>query len=338
MPTLHLFNPENDLALAANEPNYTPPAAALRLRKSGALLPMWWANEGDAILVEDSSLAAEALRLRSEFGLHGHIVTEAPAGFTPSPWGWSIYTRRLFSRAGIPENRLPDDNYIRTVRTLSHRRTTIHVHHLLGTPDHLVPIEAGSLEDAIDAIDRFGRAVIKLPWSSSGRGILYSADIPRDTLADYIRGIIKRQGSAMIEPYYDRMRDFAALFYSDKTTASIAFRGLSLFATDRRGFYTGNLIMTQPDISHAIGIDLTDTIASLSQALGDVIAPHYNGWLGVDMLSHRSPDGSVQIAPCIEINLRRTMGIAALHISHTLAKPGQSRILTVGRAGIQITE
>lgn len=338
MPTLHLFNPENDLALASNEPNYTPPAAALRLRRAGALLPMWWADEGDAILVEDNSLAAEALCLRSEFGLHGCIVTKAPDGFTPSPWGWSVYTRRLFYRAGMSESMLPDESYISTVRQLSHRRTTIDVHRLIGTPAHLIPVEARTPDDAINAIERFGRAVIKLPWSSSGRGILYSADIPRGTLIEYIRGIIHRQGSAMIEPFYDRVRDFAALFYSDCTTGAVSFRGMSLFATDRRGFYSGNLIMTQPDMAHVIGTNLSPAIASLSQALDKVIAPHYHGWLGVDMLSYRSLDGTVQVAPCIEINLRRTMGVAALHISRTLAVDGCRRILTVGNNGITISD
>ena len=47
---LHLFNPENDLALAANLDHYTPPKAAVDLRRSGALLPMWYADAGDRVL------------------------------------------------------------------------------------------------------------------------------------------------------------------------------------------------------------------------------------------------------------------------------------------------
>ena len=43
MAKLHIFNPENDLALAANVARYTPPPAAVSLRLSGALLPLWWA-------------------------------------------------------------------------------------------------------------------------------------------------------------------------------------------------------------------------------------------------------------------------------------------------------
>ena len=68
MAVLHLFNPENDLALAADMACYTPPPAAVRLRSRGALLPLWFASEGDLIMAPPE-LEASALRLRDEYGL-----------------------------------------------------------------------------------------------------------------------------------------------------------------------------------------------------------------------------------------------------------------------------
>ena len=49
--TLHIFNPEHDMSLAQNSPNYTPSRAALQIRNDLAFLPYIWAKQGDAVLV-----------------------------------------------------------------------------------------------------------------------------------------------------------------------------------------------------------------------------------------------------------------------------------------------
>lgn len=327
MSRLLLFNPENDLALAADTPHYTPPRAAIDLRRAGALLPMWWAQPGDYILVPDPAMVSATTRMKEQFGLHGTAVTRAPEGAEPQPWGWSRYTRNLFADAGVDTALLPTDSALDTIRRLSHRRTTVNIHRFLGVPPHLCPIEATTLYEARHAIDRFGKAVIKLPWSSSGRGILYSEQIPPHTLCQYIAGIIRRQGSALIEPHLPRLKDFAALFHCSDSHAE--FRGLSAFATDRRGCYTGNIIAPQPAIARHIGIDLSETIERMQAALSHIIAPHYTGWLGVDMLSYTDSHGDTALAPCIEVNLRRTMGIAAMHIASRLESDGSDRTLRI---------
>ena len=48
--TLHLFNPENDLALALGCRHYTPPPHAVAIHNAGALLPMWWAEKEDRVI------------------------------------------------------------------------------------------------------------------------------------------------------------------------------------------------------------------------------------------------------------------------------------------------
>ena len=49
---LHIFNPEHDIALAANLSNFTAPHAGRRLRHDLGYLPAIWA-EGGYVLVED---------------------------------------------------------------------------------------------------------------------------------------------------------------------------------------------------------------------------------------------------------------------------------------------
>ena len=55
-------------------------------------------------------------------------------------------------------------------------------------------------------------------------------------------------------------------------------------------------------------IDVIPLIERQQKILNEVIAPHYEGLFGVDLLV--TADG--RINPCVEINLRRTMGHATL--------------------------
>lgn len=319
MASIHLFNPENDFALALGRRSFTPDKGAVAIRRAGQLLPLWWAEEDDLILVDTLEAETEARRLKERYHLRGELVTTAPQPIlTPEPWGWSHYTRRQFINAGISEESLPTDEYLDSLRSLSHRRTAIEVNRLTGTPVSLMPVEAATFEEAIDAVEsRRGDAVIKLPWSSSGRGVIYAGEIPRPTLETYIKGMIRRQGSVTIEPRYRRLRDFAMLFHSDG--AGISYRGLSTFATDNRGFYAGNIVASQAEIAKIIGLDTRHLIEPLAEALCTVARPiGYRGWIGVDMLVYSASDGSERIAPCIEVNFRRTMGVAALYVARHL--------------------
>lgn len=338
MPRIHLFNPENDLALADNHANYTPPAAALRLRRGGALLPMLWADDSDAILVPDTSCMEEADRLRALFGLRGSPVTHSPAGFVPDPWGWSEYTASAFRRAGVDTSLLPGAATLSTLRNLSHRRITVAIHHCLGTDPSLTPVEAKSVEELSEAVARFGGdAVVKLPWSSSGRGVILTGSMDRENLWRISAGSIRRQGSVMIEPRFDRIADFAMLFHCSEGTAR--FEGLSAFATDSRGAYLGNIIAPQERIASRIDAGISDFEQPLSDALTRLVAPHYSGWCGIDMLTYRTPSGGKEIAPCIELNLRRTMGVAALCAARRMPlSPSSEKILSVSPRGILITD
>jgi len=53
MNRVFLFNPENDIALAAGRQNFTPPKAALQMALSGATLPWWLGDSDDYLLLSD---------------------------------------------------------------------------------------------------------------------------------------------------------------------------------------------------------------------------------------------------------------------------------------------
>ena len=59
---LHIFNPEHDIALAANQPRFTAPHAGRQLRADLGFLPALWADDGDLVLVDDVEAALEWVR------------------------------------------------------------------------------------------------------------------------------------------------------------------------------------------------------------------------------------------------------------------------------------
>ena len=128
MARLLLFNPENDVRLGET-PGRTPRKLTqnvLPLMSDGALLPMWWAEDGDSILVRENQnpdIVLQAERMRSRFGLKGSPVFNGEkAHGTPvgEPWGWSYDSVRALTAAGA---NCPSQQEVDRMRQLSHRRT-----------------------------------------------------------------------------------------------------------------------------------------------------------------------------------------------------------------------
>ena len=50
---LHIFNPEHDMALAANDPFWTAPHAGRQMRADLGWIPALWASDNDLVLVDN---------------------------------------------------------------------------------------------------------------------------------------------------------------------------------------------------------------------------------------------------------------------------------------------
>ena len=101
---LYLFNPDSDLALANNEANYIAPASARRMAQDMALLPIWYAAPGSAVLAPSAYNADFLKRMRELFGLQVQLATEPElpdyAEARIVPWGWNPAIRRFFLKGG----------------------------------------------------------------------------------------------------------------------------------------------------------------------------------------------------------------------------------------------
>ncbi len=317
---LHIFNPEHDIALASNLANFTAPHAGRQLRNDLGFLPALWASEDDAVLVENVDGAERMYRrMRSRLGRPVcHFVDKEQLSHLDivdiQPWGWDLALRAMLLRKGVSKNILPDDEQMEHIRQLSHRRTAACLLPLLqqdGTVGEAY--ECKTTDEVVTLMEHYGKVVLKAPWSSSGRGVRF------DDNAAWVQRVISKQGSIMVEPYYNKVKDFGMEFTS--TSEGIRYEGLSLFQT-KNGAYTGNVLATEQAkrelMSRYVPLNLLDAVCE--QIVSHAPLDGYEGPFGVDMMLVRQAtsasrqDAPLLLHPCVEINLRRTMGHVALSL------------------------
>jgi len=222
----------------------------------------------------------------------------------------------------MDEDALPSPATVAALRMLSHRRSSIAILSALGCDD-LLPEEVTDPQRVLQLEASEPGRFLKSPWSCSGRGVFCAQGLPPKVLADKAAGIIHRQGSVMVEHGYKKIAEFGALFTCDGSEGA-RFRGLSMFLTEPRGAYSGNIVAPQ-DYFHSqidtLGLSdkLSETATRLENILTDLLLPHYNGWLGIDMMAYEGVDGKPRLHPCIELNLRMTMGVAAMKIAERIS-------------------
>ena len=144
---------------------------------------------------------------------------------------------------------------------------------------------------------------------------------------NWVRNVIKAQGCVMVEPYYNKVKDFGMEFEVDKD-GKVHYLGLSLFHT-KNGAYIGNLLATEQakreQIARYVSIELLDEIKQ--RIIDNVHLTDYVGPFGIDMMicaavqlndnGKMINDNRCLLHPCVELNLRRTMGHVALSMTPT---------------------
>ena len=325
---LHVFNPEHDLALAANIANFTAPLAGRALRTDLGYIPALWADEGDAVLVEDADKACACfMRLKEQTGFQAEMplwVTKTKVSSLNieaiEPWGWDLAIRGQLLRYGVEEKILPTVDEIGEIRRLSHRKQTAYVlEQLLHTGVVGEAFCCFSVDEIEEKQNTYPDVVLKAPWSSSGRGVRFVHGGMSDALRGWVSRLLQTQGSVMLEPFYEKIMDFAMEFSSDGA-GTVIYSGLSLFATVN-GAYSGNILANEEEkeviISRYISKEciayVREKIIELTSAL---YKEKYSGPFGVDMMVCK---GGL-LHPCVEINLRRTMGHVALSLSSYVTK------------------
>ncbi|MBR2102092.1 MAG: hypothetical protein IJ928_04995 [Prevotella sp.] len=326
--TLHVFNPEHDIALAFNRRHLTMPHAAQELRMNLGWLPALWASDGDIVLVDDVPFAQKASRRhRRRMSAVTFVGIDDLHRFHPdavSPWGWDIAICTQLSEAGVDRQQLPGTDNLSDIRLLSSRRQCTEA--LAALRQGVEDLTCGQADymttaEGVNAfVEKWQDVVVKAPWSSSGRGVRYIADAAVTTsLQGFIRNTMTRQGGIMMEPYYNKVKDFGMEFTAHGD-GSVTYDGLSLFST-LNGAYTGNLLATEEDKTEMLGryveTALLENVRNKAcKYFSTLFRNKYAGPFGVDMMIVARGQGQgFMLHPCVEINLRRTMGHVALALS-----------------------
>jgi hypothetical protein len=302
-------------------------------------LPALWSDEGDVVIVDDIDFAESAYRKlkaerkpKVEFCTMEQIahVLSSSTPLAIDPWGWDLAIRFQLLSAGVPEDILPSKDAVQEIRLLSNRKCTTSI--LENVRKGLESNTCGEslyVTDYHSFLERLQNdrdIVVKAPWSSSGRGVRYFLNGEQtENAQNWVSNVIRLQGGVMVEPLYNKVKDFGLEFRRD-ANGKVHYLGLSLFQT-QNGAYTGNLLVTEAvkrDImSKYVSLELLDEVtARLEKELGDLFSvlpkePAISDIrFGVDMMIVAKDDADgFLLHPCVEINLRRTMGHVALALS-----------------------
>ena len=301
MSRLLIFNPEHDYALAHAGAYYIPPLSVRNLTSHLWMLPQIWGDKKDLILTPDNKFVT-CCDISSE-------VQEEPLSLVSliEPWGWDMALRHRLLSLGICEELLPADEDIKLLREISHRRISIIFNKRLGTD--LIPCEFNDLGNAMEFALSHPDCYFKLPWSSGGRGVVATRELSSRQISEWVSGGIKKQGSVIGEVGVERSIDFASLW--EVKNNRVFFEGMSVSSSDGRGKYDGNFYGPQEQMIkyiYAKAQNFTmDIIDCQKEIIAELIAPCYSGKLGIDMMG----DIKGKIYPCVEMNIRRTMGHVA---------------------------
>lgn len=303
-----LFNPWNDLALASNDPHYTPPASAIQMAEDLADLSFLWADLSDIRIL---------------------------------PWGWSPLLVSLLREAGVADENLPTVTQMAEYRAFASRQTAVRLLRNLKEMWLDAWREGWMIgescwcraEQEVRSVHlAYGASMLKAPWSGSGRGVHPTTVRLSDKDVAWIRRTLHRQGGVEVEPlYYNKVLDFAMEFWAE--AGRVRYEGLSLFTTTAGGVYSGNLVASEQEkqrrLAQYIPLNRLLTLRErLLKLLGRAHIPSwYTGPFGIDMMVvARTPSSidscSYSIHPLVEINFRMTMGWLALQLAHDL-KPDE---------------
>ena len=301
--TVSIFNPEHDLALADGTSNYTPPKIVRQLRRELGELTALWRKDGEITV-----------------------------------WGWDKAIVRELKQMGVPVEQLPTEKQLEDIRTLSNRSLAVEMlaslRQIKGTTGFSKVCH--SYDEVLHFHTEHGATIVKSPWSSSGRGVKeFKTGETSDKSRSFIEGTIAKQGSVIAEEKCNKTADLALEYVIDKQ-GEIHYEGLSVFNTVH-GAYSGNLLLPEMEKRARVTPYITDDLMhEVSLRIKQFLAPRlrgvYRGPLGVDMMicktaqrgtdaycdtdAQSDAEAGYLLNPCVEINLRRTMGHVAIALTN----------------------
>lgn len=331
MPKLFVFNPGHEEALLhKDKASYTPNRLVRQMMSELPHLMLLFAEEGDFVYCPANGL--------SEPYLINHKAQRVE-DYRQLPrlqlelWGWEPHIcRQLYRWAQSLGLELTMPAISEGYYQMAHRRSAGEfLRHLYRDKPHLLesadlipewfPHQALSPEGYGSVLLGLGyrEAMMKRPFSSSGRGV-EGLDLPLSSAQSaHLAKSLRASSAFSLEPRLQRVQDYSCLFCVGEDR--LDFIGLSKFATNpnQRYAYAYSHLTPSEEIAEELIQALDglperweELLAYLERYLWQRLEGIYTGYLGIDMMTYLDSSGRPRLHPCIEINLRCTMGVVAL--------------------------
>ncbi|WP_207916027.1 hypothetical protein [Natronoflexus pectinivorans] len=340
------------MAVVNGHPSYTPPA---RLKKFEEDLEsiMIWLGASEDVLLTRNRLSTDFVSWLSDFGfevpkcMDVDSLQETIFAKELHPWGWSPAIHKFFSTLEIQLQDSwksnPMNHWKSEYKRLLSRLTGVelikeavviiekerfsnvlipHVPVMMDSPEYINHIEKTSTLPLL----------LKTPWSASGRGLFKIRDKNEQAWKNpWILGKLKQQGFLLGEPFLHKLQDVSFHFWCD--SKGVHSLGTTYFSTDKAGRFLGCYTHLPKDSSIPESLmkeGEKEAESVLLTALQKMkINTKYRGPIGVDGLFFLSANGKILLNPCIEVNMRYSMGLINLKIRERLA-PGRTGKWQIG--------
>lgn len=346
---LSIFNPEHDLALANDTINFNPPFSAKKFAQDLAILPIWF-NEDNCIVYDYNNSELWLSKLKAKFSQlkNKQIISDLNKTTISNieTWGWDKTTCNKIIKLGFDQQLLPKQAELQKIRQLSNRNFAIKAHNYIISEikklDNnfdeilsLTALEAKNLNDIENFLKKNRQIVMKAPWSGSGAGLKWIKNKISDSYLGWAKNILLKQNSIILEKQYNIVQNFALELKCENNKTE--FIGYSLFNTEKGKYKQSNLNSNEDIIkiltNFKINLNTLNLIKQhIQEFLNTEIAPFYSGIIGVDMFLYLE-NSTIKIHPCVEINLRTTMGyVARVLFDNFINKQSQGIMLVENKA------
>lgn len=365
LPDIYLFNPTCEYAVANGHASWQPNQLLQKMEEDLGAIPLFFGRPNDVVLVKKLPPPKFLTSLKKigvvpprfieikKISKNSQFINEPKNRLLP--WGWSPASHRLLNplKNSCSENFKKSTvfNWKPEYREIYSKKFALQILKSLlpelppknVLPPHLMSEVCTARTELETLIQRWGKIMVKAPWSSSGRGLQRVTKTPViDKVWEKLCGIIHEQGYAIAEPLLDKVMDLA--FQFELKQGKVSYLGISRFSTDQKGQYQGNFLMGWPT-----GLD--SKVFYFAESLPKIIieplikvietsrlAEYYEGNFGVDTLIFRDETGNLRVNPCLEINVRQNMGLLSLQVEKLVSPDKKAMFKTFFQQGKSFLE
>ncbi len=316
MQKIYSFNPDHEMALASGNKHFKPKKNIVALKNDLATLPIWLDNN---YLIDKHAVTTEWLEQITDLSVSHTLSSTIDYTLLDKVdmWGWNNNEVYRLKQLGVSQKLMPDDYQLRQIRHLTERQTAIDAMKFISNKFCHIQIpkpaqRVESLKEIETMFDHYNEIVLKSPLSESGKGVYFTKKDISQSIKGWIKKELAQNGYIIAEKRYSVIQNFAMEFQT--STSDCLFIGYSLFNTNGKS-YTGNILLDDKEIEHLITkmVDsqlLNQIRNTLIKFINKELTPYYEGYIGVDMFIFNDND-ILRLHPCVEINLRATMGLMA---------------------------